>query len=211
MTRFLLATLVAGACCLPVHAQEQQPPPPQRLKPGLWEVRIKDLMDPRDAEQMLKETRESLGTLTPDQRRQVEAYLAAVSVEPDGMLMRGLYCLTPQMLDLDDYPRSMLSCPSRLQQRRANLSTFAFACGTWAGEELVSLNSPESYSATSRSGNTGTGEGYSTLGAASGRWLRAECGDVPPRPRPQAQVQPVPVQPQPLPQQQQRRRRPANG
>lgn len=207
MARSVLAALAAAACWQAV-AQDQQPPPPPRLKPGLWEVRIKDLMDPRDAEQMLKESRDSLATLAPDQRRQVEAYLATVAVDADGIVSRGLYCVTQQMLEQDDYPRSMLSCPSRLQSRRANLSTFTFACGSWSGEELVALNGPESYSTSSRSTNSAPGEGYSTLGVASGRWLRAECGDVAPHPRPPAQAQPAQVQPQPARQPQRAGRRP---
>jgi hypothetical protein len=153
----------------------------QTMKPGLWEINNK--MSGGQADQAMAELQKQLAQMPPDQRKQMEAMMAqrGMGVAPGaggGMAVR--MCMTKEMVERNDVP-TREGCTTTRQQRSGNTVHVAFTCTNppSSGEGEVSFT-PESYTSHMVVKTTAQGRSETMVVDATGKWLKADCGDVKP-------------------------------
>jgi hypothetical protein len=154
----------------------------QAMKPGLWEINNK--MGGGEMDAAMAEMRKQLADMPPDQRKQMEAMMAqqGLRMAPGaggGMAMQ--VCMTKEMAERNDMPMQE-GCRTTKSQRSGKNMTFAFTCSNppSSGEGQVSFPSPESYTSHMKLRTTAQGRTETTTMDATGKWLKADCGNVRP-------------------------------
>ena len=132
----------------------------------------------------MAEMREQMAQMPPEQRKQMEAMMAqqGVRMAPGaggGMAMQ--VCMTKEMAERNDMPMQE-GCRMTKNQRSGKTMNFAFTCSNppSSGEGQVNLASPESYSSHMTVRTTVQGKTETTTMDATGKWLKADCGNVRP-------------------------------
>lgn len=174
----LAAGALLAAACLPLSAQT--------LKPGLWEIHNK--MQGGGAADAMAELQKQMAQMSPQQRKQMEAAMAAqgVKMAPGaGGGMATQMCFTREMVERNDVPMQE-GCKVTRNARSGNTQSFAFACSSppSSGEGQVTYEGPEGYSSRMTVKSTAGGRAQATTMEARGRWLKADCGNVKPMPMP---------------------------
>ncbi len=155
----------------------------QKITPGLWEHSMTLQGAMGDA---MAGMQQQLASMPPEQRKQMEAMMAARGVSMGGgagQAMSLKHCITPEQAARDEIPQRDGKCKQTSMQRSGNSLKFAFTCeGGTSGEGEYTLTSPKAHTGkmvinTVRNGKT---ERMEML--QSGRWLSADCGTVKPRP-----------------------------
>lgn len=169
----LITPVVLAAACLPVSAQS--------MKPGLWEIHNK--MQGGEMDAAMAQMQQQMAQMSPAERKQMEAMLAkqGVRMAPSAGAMAVQVCMTKEMVERNDPPMQD-GCKVTQNQRSGNTHRFAFACSNppSSGEGQVTYQGPEAYTSrmtvkTSTGGKTDT-----TTMESSGKWLKADCGNVKP-------------------------------
>lgn len=169
------AAALLALACLPVAAQN--------LKPGLWEVRHK--MNNPQMDAAMAEMRKQLANMPPQQRKQMEAAMAqhGVRMAPgqDGAMAMQV-CMTKEMIERNEMPLEQ-GCTMTRNQRSGNSLRFAFSCTNppSSGEGEVSFQGSEAY--TNRmtvTTTTSKGRTETMQMEGSGRFLKADCGNLKP-------------------------------
>jgi hypothetical protein len=157
----------------------------QSMKPGLWEINNK--MGGGQMDAAMAEMRKQMAEMPPEQRKQMEAMMAqqGVRMAPGaggGMAMQ--VCMTKEMAERNDMPMQE-GCRMTKNQRSGKTMRFAFACSNppSSGEGQVTFASPESYSSHMTVRATVDGKTETTTMDATGKWLKADCGNVRPMAR----------------------------
>ena len=171
MRMHLMAAAAALAFALPAGAQT--------MKPGLWEISNKT--SGGQADQAMAEMQKQLADMPPDERKQMEAMMAqrGVRLAPGGkggMLVQ--MCMTREMVERSEVPvQSGNGCTSTQNRRSGNTIQVAFKCTNppSSGEGEVKFT-PESYT----SHMTIKSQGETMVVDATGKWLKADCGNVKP-------------------------------
>lgn len=158
----------------------------QTLKPGLWEINNK-MNTPGMADPMA-EMHKQMAQMSPQQRKQMEAAMAqqGVKMAPGaggGMAMQ--MCMTKEMVERNDVPMQE-GCRTTQNQRTGNTHKFAFTCSNppSSGEGQVTYAGPEAYNTKMTVKTAAQGRTEATTMEASGKWLKADCGNVKPMPMP---------------------------
>jgi len=172
-------TLAAIAACTAVL-----PAAAQTLKPGLWEMQQKMQGNP-EMEQAMKEMREQLASMPPEQRRQMEAMMAqqGVKMVPGaGGAMAVRVCLTKEQVERNEVPVQQGDCRTTQQSRSGNTMKVAFTCSNppTTGESQVTFVGPEAFSSRTTVTSTAGGKAEKTTVEGTGRWVGADCGSVKP-------------------------------
>jgi hypothetical protein len=174
----LIACGLLAAACLPVSAQS--------MKPGLWEIHNKTQGGQMD--QAMADLQKQMAQMSPQQRKQMEAAMAqqGVKMAPGaggGMAMQ--MCMTREMIDRNDVPVQD-GCKVTQNTRSGNTQKFAFTCSNppSSGEGQVTYGGPESYSSRMTIKTAAAGKTETTTMETSGKWLKADCGNVKPMPVP---------------------------
>lgn len=174
----VLAAFACAAACLPVAAQQ--------LKPGLWEISNK-MNDPQ-MEQAMAQMQQQLAAMPPAQRQQMEAAMArqGVKMVPGGG-NKVQMCMTREMVERSEVPMQD-GCKVTSQSRSGNTLQMAFTCASppSSGEGRFTFAGDQAYSSrmTVRSQVQGRTEAMAMEG--TGKWLKADCGEVRPPARPPA-------------------------
>lgn len=177
-----IPTLAAGAllaaACLPLSAQT--------MKPGLWEMHNK--MQGGGADDPMAELQKQMAQMPPQQRKQMEAAMAAQGVKmvpSAGGGMATQMCFTREMVERDDVPMQE-GCKVTQNTRSGNTQKFAFSCSNppSSGEGQVTYGGPESYSSRMTVKTSAGGAPQVTTMETRGKWLKADCGNVKPMPVP---------------------------
>jgi hypothetical protein len=175
MSSFVVAASFAAAV-LPAAGQT--------LKPGLWEMQSK-VQGNAQMDQAMAEMQKQLSAMSPEQRSQMEAMMAARGVHmapTTGGAMRMKVCMTPEMAERNDIPANRGDCTIGQRQRSGNTMTMAFTCTNPPSSGRTQVTFDGSGAFTSRTTVTTTTDGKPetmTLDG-SGRWLSADCGNVKP-------------------------------
>ena len=168
---FTAATVLAFA--LPAGAQT--------MKPGLWEINNK--ASGGQAGDAMAQMQKELAGMPPEQRKQMEAMLAqrGVQMAPGaggGMAMR--MCMTKEMVERNEVP-TRDGCTYTSQKGSGNTAKVAFSCKNppSTGEGEVKFT-PESYTSHMTIRTTEGGRTETMVMDATGKWLKADCGNVKP-------------------------------
>ena len=170
----LVTCAVLALSCLPLSAQT--------MKPGLWEIHNK--MKGGGTDDAMAELQKSMAQMSPQQRKQMEAAMAAqgVKMAPGaGGAMAMQMCFTKEMVERNDVPMQD-GCKVTQNQRSGKTQKFAFSCSNppSSGEGQVTYESPEAYTSHMTVKTTVAGKAETTTMDASGKWLKADCGNVKP-------------------------------
>jgi hypothetical protein len=171
----LVAASLLAAACLPAAAQS--------MKPGLWEIHNRT--NNPEMDQAMAEMQKQLASMPPAQRKQMEAVMAQQGVRMGkpgaggGMVVQA--CMTQEMIARNDMPMQD-GCRVTQNQRSGNVQKIAFACTNppSSGEGQFTFTSPEAYSSKMTVRATADGKTQTTTMETSGKWLKADCGNVKP-------------------------------
>lgn len=171
--RHILAA-AALAAALPLGAQT--------LKPGLWE--ISNRTNNPEIDQAMAEVQKHLASMPPEQRKQMEAMMAqrGVQMAPAGSGMVAQVCFTREMLDNPGVPADRSDCKVTNQSRSGNTIRVAYACPNppTSGESVVTVAGPEAYTSKTTVRTTVDGKAQTMTVESTGRWLKADCGNIKP-------------------------------
>lgn len=170
-----VAVAAAAALSLPVAAQN--------LKPGLWEINNK--MDNPQMNQAMAEMQKQMAAMPPDQRKQMEAMLAKQGVKmgsgAGGMSVQT--CMTKEMVERGHVPMdNKADCKITRQSRSGSTLNMAYTCSNppSSGEGSFTYHGSEAYSSKMKVTTTVQGKPETMLMEGSGRWLKADCGNLKP-------------------------------
>ena len=156
----------------------------QNLKPGLWEVTSKT-GGSGEMDKQMKEAQEAMAGMSPEQRKQVEAMMAKQGVTmgkagPGGMTTQ--ICMSKDMVERNEMPAQQGDCRTTKQQRSGNTITMAWTCTNppSSGEGRYTIVSPEAYTTKMTMRSTVQGKAETMTMDGSGKWLRADCGNLKP-------------------------------
>ena len=172
-----IAFAAAATLCLPAVAQS--------MKPGLWEVSSKMGGNPQ-MEQAMAEMQKQLASMPPEQRKQMEAAMAKQGVKMGGVgaggAMTAQMCITKEMAERQEMPVNQAGCKITSQSKSGNTTKMAYACTNppSSGEGTYTYHSAESYSSKMVVKTTVQGRTETTTMDGTGKWLKADCGNVKP-------------------------------
>lgn len=169
------AMALSAACLLaPAAAQTT-------LKPGLWEIQQSFKGNP-ELDEAMKEMREQMASMPPEERKQMEAMMArqGVGMAPGGQGMR--MCMTKEMVERNDIAGQQGDCRTTQQQRSGNSMKVVFTCTNppSRGESQITMKGPEAYTVRTTTTTTVGGKPETMAMEAAGRWLSADCGTLKP-------------------------------
>jgi hypothetical protein len=171
----VLAALAAGMFAFGASAQN--------LKPGLWEVTTRT--SGGEMEKAMKESQEAMAGMSPEQRKQMEAMMAKQGMKmgqagPGGMSTQ--MCMSKEMAERNEMPAQQGDCKTTKQQRSGNTITMAWTCTNppSSGEGRYTIMSPEAYTTKMTMRSTVQGKAETMTMDGSGKWLRADCGNLKP-------------------------------
>jgi hypothetical protein len=178
MRKSLFTAAAVLAFALPAGAQT--------MKPGLWEMNNK--MSGGQMDHAMAEMQKQLAQMSPEERKQMQAAMAqhGVKMMPGaaggGMVVQ--MCMTRDMVERNDVPMEK-GCTSTQQKKSGNRIQYAFSCSNppSSGEGEVSFT-PETYTSRSSIKAVVDGKPETMTMQGTGRWLKANCGDVKPMPLP---------------------------
>ena len=173
--RLLVAAAVLAAASLPAAAQS--------MKPGLWEINNKTNNPQMD--QAMAEMQKQMASMPPAQRKQMEAMLAQQGVKMGkpgaggGMTVQS--CMTREMSERHDMPMQE-GCRVTKNERSGNTMKMAFTCTNppSSGEGRFTFTGAEAYTSEMTVRTTVEGQPHTTTMNTSGKWLKADCGNVKP-------------------------------
>lgn len=159
------------------------------LKPGLWEMKQQMHSASGQLENSMAQAQQQMANLPPDQRRMVEQMMTSRGLmigpagagAPGGMSMQ--VCLTPEMVQRDELPAPQQGeCTTTRQPRSGSTLKFSFSCKRppSSGEGEVSFSSPVAYTSKTVVRTQVQGREETISMNTSGKWLKADCGDVKP-------------------------------
>jgi len=167
-------------------AQAQTAPP---IKPGLWEV----AMERDGAAQKMPDMSERLKSMSPEQRKQVEAMMKQHGVDVSAGPGKLRICLDKSSLDQGRWQgrgEGDTRCKTDVTDRSSTSWKWHSVCtepqSETTGEALFA--SPESYTVKSTTTMTLQGQTKTTQTTIHSKWVGGDCGDVKP-------VQPMPHAP----------------
>lgn len=175
-TRSLLAAAALAALSMSVSAQS--------LKPGLWEVTNKTSGNPQ-MEQAMAEMQKQMASMPPAQRKQMEEAMArqGIKMTPSAGGMAMQMCMTKEMAEgtpMQMDPRS--DCKVTSQSRSGNTTKMAYACTNppSSGEGTFTSMGPEAYTSKMVTRTMHQGKTETLTMEGSGKWLKADCGNIKP-------------------------------
>jgi hypothetical protein len=184
-TRLPYAT-VAAAVTLALASGAALTQSAPRLKPGLWEHSFEMSDQSGQMASAMKEAREAMANMPPEQRKMMEQMMAkqGVSFDASGQKMR--ICMTPEDVARDQIPAAQEGCTQNAT-RSGNTWTVTFQCPARAGRPASSGRGTVTLrDSTAYSGNfTTTTEGANkkpeqVTMKTEGRWVSADCGAIKP-------------------------------
>lgn len=171
---FLAAAAVACLAASPAGAQV--------LKPGLWEISNK--MSGGQMDQAMAEMQKQMAQMSPAERKQMEEMMARQGVRMAPAAGGGMtvqMCMTKEMVERNDMPMQE-GCRMTQNTRSGNTMKMAFACTNppSSGEGQVTFSSPEAYTSKMTMRMQEKGKTETMTMDTTGKWLKADCGNVKP-------------------------------
>ena len=159
----------------------------QTRAPGLWEHSVTMKSDDGAIEGAMAEMQKQMATMTPEQRKQMEAAMAGRGIKmgatPGGSSIK--VCVTPEEAAKPPEMRSSVGqCTQKNMQRSGNTMKFKYECTQppSAGEGEMTFISDKAYSGKTIVSSLDASKPRQMTMEMQGKWLSADCGDVKPRP-----------------------------
>lgn len=169
---FLPLALLLAAACPPAAAQN--------MKPGLWEMNNK--MSGGQMDKAMVEMQKAMAGMSPAERKQMEEMMArqGVKMMPSAGGMTVQMCMTKEMVERNDMPMQD-GCKVTRNDRSGNKVKFAFTCSNppSSGEGETTF-APETYTSHMTMKSVVNGKPETTTMNGTGKWLKADCGNVKP-------------------------------
>ena len=172
----LLAAASLALACLPATAQT--------LKPGLWEIQNR-MGGNAEMNEAMAEMQKQMASMSPAERKQMEAAMSqhgVKMVQPGaGGGMAVQMCMTREMVERNDMPMQD-GCRMTQNTRSGNTLKMAFTCTNppSSGEGVFTFNGSEAYTSKMTIKTVSGGKTETTTMDTSGKWLKADCGNVKP-------------------------------
>lgn len=152
----------------------------QAFRPGLWQLQMRMPGDP-EFESSMAELRESLASMSPQERKQMELAMGRQGVQlapgaKGGTVTR--VCMTREQAERRQAPATQGDCTVTRESRAGSTVTTAFSCRNPAstGESVLKFISAEAYAVKT----TMVSGKEKTVLEGDARWLAADCGSVRP-------------------------------
>lgn len=147
------------------------------IKPGLWEIQHKTVMDG----QALPDMNQMLDQVPPEMRSQVQTMMAKNGA---GMTDKGLtICITPEQIAKQQYGNDPKSkCQLSDMKHEDNVTHMKMQCSKpkGEGETTVTRLSPEAWTSVSKMTMEEKGAPHTMNSESTAKWLGTDCGDVKP-------------------------------
>ena len=163
----------------------------QKLAPGLWEHSVTMKTASGRMEAGMARMQQQLAAMPPEQRKQMEAMMAAQGMGMGAMgggagkPMVVKLCLTPEQAARDEMPQSDGQCKQISQERSGKTLRFKFACTgerPTTGEGQYTLDSDKAHHGRTVISTMAEGKPERMEMEHGGRWLSADCRAIKPRP-----------------------------
>lgn len=147
------------------------------IKPGLWEIQHKAVVDGQE----LPDMNEMLAQVPPEMRGQVEAMMAKNGAGTTG---KGVTtCITAEQIAKQEYggdPKS--KCKVSDVKHEGNTTHMKMQCSEPKGQGETSIThlSPESWISTTKMTIEESGSSHTVNSDSTAKWLGADCGAVKP-------------------------------
>jgi hypothetical protein len=157
----------------------------QSIKPGLWEMSNKMGGNPQ-MEQAMAEMQKQMAAMPPAQRKQMEEAMAKQGVKMGGAGAGGALtaqvCITKEMAERNEMPVNQAGCKITSQSKSGNVTKMAYACTNppSSGEGTYTYHSAEAFSSKMVVRTAVQGRTETMTMDGSGKWLKADCGNVKP-------------------------------
>jgi hypothetical protein len=173
------ALLALAAAGLSVSASAQT------LKPGLWQVANRMQGGSIDMERATQQMEQQMRTMKPEQRKMMEEMLAKQGIKtgPGGLGLASVQmCMTKEMVERNEVPAQQGDCRTTQHRRSGNTVRIAYTCTKppSSGEGTLIIHSPEAYTMKMAITRKGAAKAETVHMDASGKWLKADCGNVKP-------------------------------
>jgi len=176
------------------------------MKPGLWQNDIKMLgdsasqmqsMQQEQMKQAMADMKKQFANMPPEQRKQMELYMAQAGMKIDGESMTFengnvsvtptstsvKSCVTQAEIDRGEVADNSEGCTSTLKQLAINRFKSTQVCSGDSPSTMeaeVVFDSPKHYTGKGRMNQTMNGNPHVIEVAIEGAWLKSDCGDVKP-------------------------------
>jgi hypothetical protein len=159
----------------------------QAVRPGLWEI-TNDITDGQHS--LMAEHQKMLATMSPEQRKIIENALkkGGADLESAG-IMKFKMCLTREMAMQYELPiQQHDNCSYKRSPSVGGTILLSFTCTnpSASGEGQVSLLADTGYRMKLRTTANVGGQRQTMHSDSSGKWLRADCGNLKPVAMPKA-------------------------
>lgn len=169
---------------LPLAACFSLPIAAQTLAPGLWEVSMKMPGGP-DLGAAMAKMNEQLASMSPEQRKQIEAMLGQQGIAPKaqapGQPGALRICITKEMAARGEVPDPEGRCQQTSLNRQGNKMNFSFTCSgepPSSGEGEYTMNGDKGYEGRMVTNTARAGKPVRLEMQMAGRFIAAECGEV---------------------------------
>lgn len=178
MDQKLVTALVAAMiAATPAFAQ-------QALKPGLWQVETRMPGDP-DFDRSMAELREQLASMSPQERKQMEAMMGKSGAhlaagDKGGTATR--FCMGREQAERREVIGAQGDCTVTKVSRTGNAVTSSFTCSNprSSGESTVRFAGPEAYTSKTTLVTEQAGKKDRTVIENEAKWLSSDCGSLRP-------------------------------
>lgn len=172
-----VAALVAAAMSCGALAQ-------QALKPGLWQVETRMPSDP-EFDKSMAELREQLASMSPEERKQMEAMMGKQGVQFGAGGHGGTaakFCMSREQAERHETAAAQGDCKVTRQARSGNTITSSFTCVNpkSSGESAVTFTSAQAYASKLTMVTEQGGKKEKTVMESNAKWLSADCGNLKP-------------------------------
>lgn len=174
-----LLAIALAAAAFPLSATAQT------LKPGLWQIANRLQGGSIDMERATQQMEQQMAKMKPEQRRMMEEMLAKQGIRPGpgGLsLASAQTCLTKEMVERNEMPAQQGECKTTQHQRSGNTVKIAYTCSKppSSGEGTLVIHSPEAYTMKMAITRKGAAKAETVHMDVTGKWLKADCGNVKP-------------------------------
>jgi hypothetical protein len=175
----LTTALLCAAAASSASAQNANP----KIEPGLWELAFKLRSENGQIEAAMRQVQQQLAMMPPEQRKRMEAMLAAKGVKLGDQINTVQACISKEDAEKGEVPQQAGACTQQVLERGNNSMKVAFSCATSPpakGEGVVTFQSPTAYTSQAIVDTEMAGMPQRINVDQAGKWLGADCGSVQP-------------------------------
>lgn len=148
----------------------------EKLQPGLWEIQSKNM---QVNGQQMPDLQLLMGSLPPEQRKMAEQAMAKQGVAMAGNGVR--MCITPEQAQTDNFPTqgAHSGCKQQITERTPKMMKFTVSCPQGQGQGQTTFLNAREFVTTVNGTFLMGGQNQQGRLESTGRWVGADCSDLP--------------------------------